>query len=335
MSTRRSFIAQILSWTLPGMISSRAAAVPQTSPTPRPAAPPPAPTGLPPEPPESLDGVIAKVRQMNAGGESHAGIAEYLSTAIDKRIAAPNKFSENLFMTSEQKDAWSRLSNAQMTYDEVAKEAWKGRVGQCGEHAVVAYYVLKQAGVGGNPRILSIGGSSTHEFVVWDMTPGANSTDPRTWGDKAVVVDGWLGKSMNKDQAWTDEYISDQGGRRMVDKTAARPGVDGWDTEAPLWTVDEQNKDSLTRIPGAKSGCFIATAAYGTAMAPQLSVLRCWRDTVLMKSAAGRAFVAVYCRVSPPAARLVARHARLRAAVRIMLRPAVRRIAAAQRRAGD
>jgi hypothetical protein len=73
-----------------------------------------------------------------------------------------------------------------------------------------------------------------------------------TWGDKAVVVDGWLGQSMNKDQAWTNEYIRDQGGRRMADKTASRPGIEGWDTEAPLWTVDENNKDSLTKNPGSQ-----------------------------------------------------------------------------------
>jgi hypothetical protein len=69
-------------------------------------------------------------------------------------------------------------------------------------------------------------------------------------------------------------------------------------------------------------------------MAPQLGVLRCWRDTVLMKSAAGRAFIAVYCRVSPPLAQLVARHDRLRAAVRAMLKPLVRHLAAALRSKG-
>ena len=62
--------------------------------------------------------------------------------------------------------------------------------------------------------------------------------------------------------------------------------------------------------------CFIATAAYGHADAPEVVQLRRFRDDVLMSNVFGRAFVATYYRVSPPFARLIARRPRLRVAVK-------------------
>jgi hypothetical protein len=50
------------------------------------------------------------------------------------------------------------------------------------------------------------------------------------------------------------------------------------------------------------SGCFIATAAYGTATAEQVDVLRAFRDQVLLQSALGSQFVAWYYQASPPVA---------------------------------
>jgi hypothetical protein len=62
--------------------------------------------------------------------------------------------------------------------------------------------------------------------------------------------------------------------------------------------------------------CFIATAAYGDPDAPEVESLRRFRDNVLLKSRFGTAFVRFYYAVSPPLARVVARHPRLRTAIR-------------------
>jgi hypothetical protein len=55
-------------------------------------------------------------------------------------------------------------------------------------------------------------------------------------------------------------------------------------------------------------GCFIATACYGSADAPDVVFLRAWRDTRLMPSRAGRAFVRAYYAVSPPIADYLHEH---------------------------
>ena len=49
--------------------------------------------------------------------------------------------------------------------------------------------------------------------------------------------------------------------------------------------------------------CFVATAAYGSPSHPDVVALRAFRDNVLAKNAAGRAFILVYCRVGPKLAR--------------------------------
>ena len=71
--------------------------------------------------------------------------------------------------------------------------------------------------------------------------------------------------------------------------------------------------------------CFIATAAYGTPTAEEIDVLREFRDVVLLKSAAGSRFVALYYRFGPPAAEAISRSDLLRTLVReLVVDPVVR-----------
>ncbi len=70
-------------------------------------------------------------------------------------------------------------------------------------------------------------------------------------------------------------------------------------------------------------GCFIATAAFGSALHPHVDRLRDFRDRVLLPHRVGRAFVDFYYRHSPPIAAYIVQRPWLRAIVRWLLAPLV------------
>jgi hypothetical protein len=74
---------------------------------------------------------------------------------------------------------------------------------------------------------------------------------------------------------------------------------------------------------GGGSGCFIATAAFGSALDPHVETLRAFRDKYLLKSRFGKAIVNLYYKLSPPLARLIASDPILRAMSQVFLYPLV------------
>lgn len=72
---------------------------------------------------------------------------------------------------------------------------------------------------------------------------------------------------------------------------------------------------------GGGGGCFIATAAYGTALEPQVVLLKKFRDIYLLTNRPGFYCVQLYYTYSPPIADFIRRHDSIRFAVRVFLFP--------------
>jgi hypothetical protein len=83
--------------------------------------------------------------------------------------------------------------------------------------------------------------------------------------------------------------------------------------------------ESITAYPDLpkRTGCFIATAAYGYYSAPQVMALREFRDRYLLTNALGRAFVRWYYAYGPLGAEYMNSHPWLKPVMRAALMPAI------------
>ena len=79
------------------------------------------------------------------------------------------------------------------------------------------------------------------------------------------------------------------------------------------------SEQAAPEAPKKKEGCYIATAVYGSYDAPEVRTLRRFRDETLKKSAAGRMFIRVYYRFSPPIAQRLKNATKVNRLVRRML----------------
>lgn len=85
-----------------------------------------------------------------------------------------------------------------------------------------------------------------------------------------------------------------------------------------IYIQARQLKDEIENPP-KKGMCFIATATYGSACAPEVILLSRFRDEVLLKKSAGQWFVKLYYRVSPGLAAMIRRSNGLRMVTRLLL----------------
>jgi uncharacterized repeat protein (TIGR02543 family) len=110
-------------------------------------------------------------------------------------------------------------------------------------------------------------------------------------------------------------------GYQFVGWTASAGSFANYLAPATTFIMPAQNVivTATFQVISTTSGCFIATAAYGSPTAEQLDVLRGFRDGVLLESGAGSQFVALYYRLSPPVAEFISENSFLRTLVRELL----------------
>ena len=118
----------------------------------------------------------------------------------------------------------------------------------------------------------------------------------------------------------------DAGDDGMTDAPPAPSDADAMDADADAMDADDTDAAD-TATADDDGGCLIATAAYGTEMAPQVQALREVRDAALLQSGSGAAFMsgfsAAYYAFSPAVADLERENPVFRGAVALLIAPMV------------
>jgi|GEM_PF-3335645 len=96
----------------------------------------------------------------------------------------------------------------------------------------------------------------------------------------------------------------------------------GFDTGVFEFTTRNLSpSSSASSSSSGGSGCFVATAAFGSALEPRVDLLREFRDSCLLHDPLGRACVDLYYATSPPLADIIAGNESLRGVARALLIP--------------
>jgi len=161
--------------------------------------------------------------------------------------------------------------------------------------------------------------------VVYDLDDPADVQTTITWGSATKVVS--INETENDNRSIPEngyfvEQTVDGEATLTISKGYLREKLERWVDEI-LLTVDfDVGKDATLSVAGL-ARCFIATAAYDTAMAQEIEVLREFRDGYLLTNSLGQALVDLYYRISPPIAEFITEHPSLKPIVRAGLVPAV------------
>ena len=140
----------------------------------------------------------------------------------------------------------------------------------------------------------------------------------------APAPEGYKWFKYSSQQGWYDfsDHAQFNTDRTQVTLTLVDGGA-GDDDGVANGVIKDPSGLASTSASGNGGGCFIATAAYGSALDPHVATLRAFRDIFLLNNFLGKKFVAAYYRFSPPIADYIAQHDSLRLLVRIMLLPAI------------
>jgi len=127
-------------------------------------------------------------------------------------------------------------------------------------------------------------------------------------------------------------------GQYTIYVTASKAGFTISPPQQTQFTLVQQNTSTTSssssssssassQSNGLPSPCFIATATYGSEIAPEVALLRHFRDAQVLQTSAGRSFMQAfndfYYSFSPQVAAFISSHAVLRSAMKVLLYPLI------------
>ena len=126
----------------------------------------------------------------------------------------------------------------------------------------------------------------------------------------------------------SDQYAEFDGQWNRYSDDYIHPNEAGYSVMAQTWynsipKEEEEEEEEEKVSSGGGGGCFIATAAYGSSLEPNVIVLKEFRDKYLMVRGWGKRFVEFYYRMSPLIANIIANNESLKFVVRTCLYPLV------------
>jgi hypothetical protein len=110
-----------------------------------------------------------------------------------------------------------------------------------------------------------------------------------------------------------------QNSEKYLQRARTEINLKGYNSAAPQDTLNEWS--SKENYNSNKSGCFIATATYGTANDYRVKELRYFRDNLLLKNSFGKDVIYLYYKVSPSVAKLVEKSSSIRQVIKCILYP--------------
>ena len=153
--------------------------------------------------------------------------------------------------------------------------------------------------------------------ILSTITPNSSSSayQPENYNPSIISV------AENGSTTLVDTYSNVVSDWSNLTLEGIHPNEDGSLTIAQGFYSQLVNTQNASSGGGGGGGCFIATAAYGTALEPQVVLLKRFRDLYLLTNRPGFYFVQLYYTYSPPIADFIRQHDFIRFLVRIFLFP--------------